>query len=817
MTSNKKNITSPLNITIPIIGMSCASCASKIEKALLETPGVTSASVNFATERATVDYEGEVPSIVDSIKSAGYDIATSTTTLPIGGMSCASCVTKVEGGILSLDGVLRASVNLATERATVDYIDGAVNLKDIKKAVETVGYEVLDFDLAEGENVVDKEERLRVEAYSKLKFRFFTAFFFTVPIFIAMHLHRFGIGSTDLPWVQFLLASPVQFWCAQSFYVGAWKSLKHKTTDMNTLIAVGTSSAYFYSLSLLLFPAFFESAGVGRGVYFDTAAAIIVLILMGRVLEARAKGQTSGAIKKLIGMEAKTARVLRDGREVDIPISSVLLEDIVIVRPGEKIPVDGTIIEGYSSVDESMISGESIPVEKSAGDKVTGSTINKTGSFKFRAEAIGADTFLSHIIKMVEDAQGSKPPIARLADKVASIFVPTVILIAAITFIIWFVFGPVPSFNYALLNFVAVLIIACPCALGLATPTSVMVGTGKGAENGILIRSAEALETAGKISVIILDKTGTLTEGKPVLTDVITTGGFSEEEVLLYASSAEKGSEHPLGEAIVKGSEDRGIKPVQADEFSAIPGQGIKAVISGREILLGNPKLLVNEDISFDEMFARGEGLSAEGKTPMFVVVDGAIAGVIAVADTLKKNSIEAVRAFKNMGIKVVMLTGDNKTTANAIAREVGIDEVAAEVLPEDKANVVQSFQSGKTVVAMVGDGINDAPALTKANVGIAIGTGTDVAIESSDITLIKGDVMDTVTAIKLSRATIRNIRQNLFWAFFYNAVLIPVAAGVLYPFYGILLNPIFAAAAMGLSSVSVVSNALRLKLFKPS
>lgn len=811
MSSNKKNI------TLPIIGMSCASCASKIEKSLNETRGVISASVNFATEKATVDYEGNIPSIVESIKSVGYEVSSSTVTLPIGGMSCASCVTKVEDGILSIDGVLKASVNLATERATVEYLDGAVHLKDIKNAVESVGYEVLDLDLSDDENIVDKEERLRTEAYKKLKIRFFTALFFTVPIFIAMHLHRFGFVAGELPWVQFLFATPVQFWCAQSFYLGAFKSLKHRTTDMNTLIAVGTSSAYFYSLSLLLFPDFFASTGVGRGVYFDTSASIIVLILMGRVLEARAKGQTSGAIKKLIGMEAKTARVLRDGVEVDIPIANVVLDDVVIVRPGEKIPVDGILIEGYSSVDESMISGESIPVEKTVGDKVTGSTINKTGSFKFKAEAIGADTFLSHIIKMVEDAQGSKPPIARLADKVASIFVPTVILIAAITFIIWYVFGPEPSFNYALLNFVAVLIIACPCALGLATPTSVMVGTGKGAENGILIRSAEALETAGKISVIILDKTGTLTEGKPVLTDIITTGGFSEEEVLLYASSAEKGSEHPLGEAIVKGAEERGITPKQAEEFSAVPGHGIKAVIGGKNILLGNPKLLVNEDISFDEMFAQGERLSNDGKTPMYVVVDGVIAGVIAVADTLKKNSKNAVSCFKKMGIKVVMLTGDNKTTANAIAGEVGIDEVAAEVLPEDKAKVVSTFQMDNSVVAMVGDGINDAPALTKANIGIAIGTGTDVAIESSDITLIKGDVMDIVTAIKLSRATIRNIRQNLFWAFFYNAFLIPVAAGVLYPFYGILLNPIFAAGAMGLSSVSVVSNALRLKLFKPS
>lgn len=816
MTATKKT-----NINIPITGMSCATCATKIEKAVNSVAGVLSGSVNFATEKLSVEYDSSIvktSNIADAVQSAGYDVSVSTTTLPISGMSCATCVAKIEAALEGVAGVTNVVVNLATEKATVRYVDGSLEFKTLVSTVEDAGYKVLSLDsLDENENIVEKEERLRQESYDRLKLRFFTALFLTLPIFFLMHLHRFGLGEGGFPWIQFLFATPVQFWCGSSFYSGAWNSLKHKSADMNTLIAVGTSSAYFYSLSILIFPNFFKSTSFTTAVYFDTSAAIIVLILMGKVLEARAKGQTSGAIKKLIGMEAKLATVLRGGIEIEVPIGDVLVRDIVIVKPGGKIPVDGLIVEGYSSVDESMISGESMPVEKNIGDKVIGATINKTGTFKFSAEAVGMDTVLSHIIKMIEDAQGSKPPIARLADKVASVFVPVVIVLALITFSIWYAFGPEPVFNYALLNFIAVLIIACPCALGLATPTSVMVGTGKGAENGILIRSGSGLEVAGKVSVVILDKTGTLTEGRPQVTDVVLGGDYSEDEILMFALSAEKGSEHPLGEAIVSDGEGRGLVAKPVEKFSSVPGQGIKALIDGKEVLLGNTKLLVSEGVEFSEMGEVGESLSKQGKTPMFVVINGKCCAVIAVADRLKESSASAVRELKEMGIKVVMLTGDNTVTSNAIAQDVGIDEVVADVLPGEKVKVVEMFQTGGAVVAMVGDGINDAPALTIADVGIAIGTGADVAIESSDITLIKGDVMDVVTAIKLSSATVKNIKQNLFWAFFYNASLIPIAAGVLYPFYGILLDPIFAAAAMGLSSVTVVSNALRLKFFKVS
>jgi Cu+-exporting ATPase len=550
-------------------------------------------------------------------------------------------------------------------------------------------------------------------------------------------------------------------------------------------------------------------------VYFDTAGTIIVLILLGRLLEARAKGQTSEAIKKLIGLQAKTARVVRDGQEIDIPVEEVEIADLVVVRPGEKVPVDGIVREGYSSVDESMVTGESIPVEKKTGDEVIGATLNKTGTFTFEATKVGKDTMLAQIIKMVEEAQGSKPPIARLADIIASFFVPAVIGIAIITFIVWYFFGPTPALTYAMLNFVAVLIIACPCALGLATPTSIMVGTGKGAENGVLIRGGEALETAHKLTAIVMDKTGTLTKGEPSVTDILAFNNHKEEDILRYAASAEKGSEHPLGEAIVNRAKEGNIPLVKPENFNAIAGHGIEATIDGRSLLLGNAKLMKYREILLDELEKKAEELSNQGKTPMFVAIDGNPGGIIAVADTLKENSKQAVEALHRMEIEVAMITGDNQRTAEAIARQIGIDRVLSEVLPEVKADEVKKLQAEGKKVAMVGDGINDAPALAQADVGIAIGTGTDVAMESADITLISGDLRGVVTAIALSKATLRNIKQNLFWAFAYNTILIPVAAGVLFPFFGILLNPIFAAAAMGLSSVTVVSNALRLRRFR--
>ncbi|MFQ5441593.1 MAG: heavy metal translocating P-type ATPase [Thermodesulfobacteriota bacterium] len=811
-------------VILPITGMSCASCAGKVEKGLSKTSGIKKASVNFATEKVSISYD---PSIVDlkvfirTIKELGYGAGVETAVLPLEGMSCSSCVDKIEKALNGLDGVVGASVNFATEKATVTYIPAAITVDGMVRAVRGAGYGVIEVKAEE--DLLEKEKRRKKEAYARLKRKLITGIVLTVPIFILTYPGVFGLTSiVDIKrqtyfYFQLLFALPVQFWCGWQFYRGAVASAKHRTTDMNTLIAVGTSAAFLFSLTATFLPAIFEARGFSPEVYYDTAAAIIVLILLGRLLEARAKGQTGEAIKKLMGMQAKTARVVRDGVEKDVPVEDVVEGDIVLVRPGEKVPVDGVVVDGYSSVDESMISGESIPVEKKVGDGVIGATLNKTGSFKFRTTKVGKETALAQIIKMVEDAQGSKPPIARLADLIASYFVPAVIGIAVVTFMVWYFFGPAPAFTYALLNFIAVLIIACPCALGLATPTSIMVGTGKGAENGILIRGGESLETAHKLNAIILDKTGTLTKGEPSVTDLFAAGGFTERDILFYAGSAERGSEHPLGDAIVKGAAREGVELAEPSSFNAIPGHGIEARVRDKVLLLGNSKFMKESNIDINELEGKAEEFSDEGKTPMFVAADGRAAGIIAVADTLKEYSLEAVTAFKAMGVEVVMITGDNRRTARAVAKAVGIERVLSEVLPGDKAREVKKLQGEGMLVAMVGDGINDAPALAQADVGIAIGTGADVAMEASDITLIGGDLRAIVTAIALSRATIRNIKQNLFWAFFYNTALIPVAAGILYPFFGVLLNPIFAAAAMAVSSVTVVSNALRLKWFRPT
>jgi len=811
---------------LPVTGMTCAACSSRVQNTLSELKGVEKASVNLAAAQATIYYnpsETSVDEVVKTIKDLGYGVSLSTITIPIKGMTCASCVKRVQDALASVNGVFSASVNLATEKATVEYSPAQAGVRDFRKAVRDAGYDIVE--VQPGEDPVEKEKREREEVYRKLRTKLITGIVLTIPIFILMLWESLGLSALiEIPeqlnfLLQFLIQTPVQFWVGWQFYTGAIAAARHRTTNMNTLIAVGTSAAYLYSVTATFFPSVFEIEGYSAHVYFDTAATIIVLILLGRLFEARAKGRTSEAIKKLAGLQPKTARVVINGDAKDVPIEDVEIGDVILVRPGEKIPVDGIVKEGHSSVDESMISGESIPVEKNAGDRVIGATINKTGSFKFEATRVGRDTMLSQIINMVQEAQGSKPPIARLADKIASIFVPAVMGIASVTFIVWFVFGPEPALTYALLNFVAVMIIACPCALGLATPTSIMVGTGKGAENGILIRGAEALETAHRINTIVFDKTGTLTKGEPVVTDVISSQDsvVRDQEILFYAASAEKGSEHPLGDAIIRKAKEQNIEIKDPTDFQAVPGHGIKAKIDGKIVLLGNDKFMNDEKIDIKMLSGRARQLSGEGRTPMYVAVDGNAFGIVAVADTLKENSVAVIQALQKLGVETVMITGDNRRTAEAIAGQAGIDRVLAEVLPEDKAREVKKLQSENKVVAMVGDGINDAPALAQADVGIAIGTGADVAMEASDITLIGSDLKGVVTSIALSKATIRNIRQNLFWAFAYNTILIPVAAGVLFPFFGILLNPMLAAAAMGMSSVTVVTNALRLRKFRSS
>lgn len=813
------------SITLRISGMSCASCVAKIEKGLEAVDGVAAAKVNLATERATITYTPNdiAPTdLISAIRDLGYESGTENVTIGITGMSCASCVNKVEKTLSNTEGVLSASVNFAAEQATIEYLPEIVSLIDIEGTIKDLGYETSD--TAEYDDPVEREKKGREQTLRTLKVKFSTGLSLLLPIIVLVHWDNLGLEKiltltkqTNFL-LQLILQIPIQFWVGSQFFKGAWKALKHKTSDMNTLIALGTGAAFTYSVVVTFFPSLFSAEGLVADVYFDTAGVIIVLILLGRLLETRAKGQTSEAIKKLIGLQAKTATIIKNGSEVEIPVEEVAIGYKVLVRPGEKIPVDGVVIDGTSTIDESMVTGESIPVLKHTGDEVIGVTINKTGTFTFEATKVGKDTMLSQIIGMVQDAQGSKPPIARLADIISGYFVPAVIVIAVSTFIVWFAFGPEPALTYALLNFVAVMIIACPCALGLATPTSIMVGTGKGAEHGVLIRGGESLETAHKLDTIVLDKTGTITKGEPSVTDIVTHNGFSSDRLLSLAASAEKGSEHPLGEAIVIEAQKKGLEFVSLSNFNAIPGHGISAEIDGTEILLGNRKLMDDRGIAFTNLENRATELALEGKTPMFIAYGNEPAGIIAVADILKDGSPAAIGALQKLGIKVVMLTGDNRRTAEAIARLVGVDQVIAEVLPDEKAEAVANLQKEGRIVGMVGDGINDAPALVQADIGIAIGTGTDVAIESSDITLISGELDGVVTAISLSKSTIRNIKQNLFWAFAYNTTLIPVAAGVLFPLFGVLLNPMFAAAAMGLSSVTVVTNALRLRRFnKPA
>ncbi len=803
-----------VKLTIPISGMHCASCVGRVEKGLREIKGVSEVSVNLASELATIDYYPAAAGpneFLKKIKSIGYDIPLQKTELIIAGMSCASCVVTIEKGLRHADGVVEASVNLGAERAFVTHLPG-IGFQELKKIVEASGYKAMEIS---SESSGDIEQKLREKQYKDLKTRFtFSGVLSVIVLLIAMtHIFTPQINH----YAQMIITIPIIFWAGSRFYTGFWAGLLHATADMNTLVAVGTASAFIYSVAATVNPGLFMSAGRAADVYFDTAAVIITLILLGRLLEARAKGKTSEAIKKLAGLQPRTARVVRDGRESDIEIGNVVVGDIVVVRPGEKIPVDGEIIDGYSSVDQSMLTGESVPVEKKTGDNVIGATINITGSFRFKAAKIGRDTVLAQIIKMVQQAQGSKAPAQRLADKIAGIFVPIVIGIAVVTFFIWFLFGPEPALTTALLNFVAVMIIACPCALGLATPTAIMVGTGLGAENGILIKGGETLENAHKIDTVVFDKTGTLTTGKPRVTDIIPADGFSEEQVLFFAASMEKRSEHPLGRAIVDRASKNNIDLREPEDFYALPGMGIAGKVNDNLILLGNSKLMAEKGIYLSSIISGHDRLASEGKTLMFLSVDMKPAGLIAAADTIRADAFSVVKELHERKIKTVMITGDNRNTAAAVASEIGIDDVISDVLPQDKAAGIESLQNEGRVVAMVGDGINDAVALARADVGIAIGSGSDVALEASDITLLGSNLHGVIKAIRLSGKTLMTIRWNLFWAFIYNIIGIPIAAGVLYPAFGTagFLNPMIASGAMAFSSVFVVTNSLRLKRIK--
>lgn len=804
---------------LKITGMTCSACANRIEKVIGKMDGVKEANVNFATETLTIDYnEQEVSKevIEQKIEKIGYKVQKNiqSDTYKIEGMTCSACANRIEKITKKMQGVESSIVNFATEKLTISYDLDIINFIDIKSKVEKAG-----FKLTKEEEKI-KEKKLDEQA--KLLWRLILSLIFAIPLLTITMGHMVGmplpkiidpmINPINFAIIQLVLTIPVMIIGYKFYYIG-YKNLFKLSPNMDSLIAIGTSAAFIYSL-YGTYKILNGDSSYAMSLYYEAAVTILALITLGKYLEAISKGKTSQAIKKLMGLAPKTATIIRDEKELVIPIDEVIVGDIIIVKPGEKLPVDGEVIEGATAIDEAMLTGESIPVEKTVGSKVIGASINKTGFIKYKATKVGKDTALSQIIKLVEDAQGSKAPIAKMADIIASYFVPIVIGLAVIASIGWLIAGE--SGVFALTIFISVLVIACPCALGLATPTAIMVGTGKGAEYGVLIKGGEALEITHKVDTIVFDKTGTITEGKPVVTDIITNT-MSEEELLSIAASSEKGSEHPLGEAIVKSAEERNINLKEISNFKAIPGHGIQVEIEDKIILLGNKKLMNENSIEVRNLGDESDRLANEGKTPMYISVDNKLEGIIAVADVVKKGSKEAIENLHKMGIKVAMITGDNKKTANAIANQVGIDIVLAEVLPEDKANEVKKLQEKGNKVAMVGDGINDAPALAQADVGIAIGTGTDVAIESANIVLMKGDLRDVSTAIKLSKATIRNIKQNLFWAFGYNVLGIPVAMGFLHIFGGPLLNPMIGAAAMSLSSVSVLTNALRLRSFNPN
>lgn len=798
----------------------CKGCGESFKK----LDGVIDANVNFATEKLNITFDGSKVALHDiqgAVDKAGYRLIaeTASKTLKIEGMTCAACAKTIERVTKKIDGVIESNVNFATEKLNIVFDISKVRVSDVKKAIEKAGYKA-----SEEETTVDMDKERKEKEIKSLWDRFIVSAIFGIPLLliamVPMIVEKMGI---QLPTainpmvhpkifavIQLILVLPI-IYVGKKYYITGFRALFKRAPNMDSLIALGTSAAFIYSVI-----AVFEilSGNVDYDMYFESAGVILTLITLGKYLESVTKGKTSEAIKKLMGLAPKTATIIKDGKEKEIQIDEVEVGDIVVVRPGEKIPVDGIITDGMTSVDESMLTGESIPVEKNIGDKVIGASINKNGSIKFKASKVGKDTALAQIIKLVENAQGSKAPIAKMADIISGYFVPVVIGSAFVSSAAWYISGE--TLVFALTIFIAVLVIACPCALGLATPTTIMVGTGKGAEYGVLIKSGTALETAHKIQTIVFDKTGTITEGKPKVTDIINSNGFSSDRLLQIAASAEKGSEHPLGEAIVKGAEEKELEFKKVDNFKAIPGYGIEVLIEGNYVLLGNKKLMEDRKISLENLEETSQRLAEEGKTPMYISVDGKIAGIIAVADTVKSSSKRAIEKLHSMGIQVAMITGDNKRTAEAIAKQVGIDIVLAEVLPEDKAGEVKKLQAQGKKVAMVGDGINDAPALAQADIGIAIGSGTDVAMESADIVLMRSDLMDVPTAIQLSKKTITNIKENLFWAFGYNTLGIPVAMGLWYLFGGPLLNPIIAALAMSLSSVSVLTNALRLRGFKP-
>ncbi len=812
-------------LEIPVLGMTCASCVGRVEKAIAAVPGVAKASVNLAAERAHVEFGagGDTGAVVEAIRKAGYEPLAREVDLKIGGMTCASCVGRVERALKAVPGVLSANVNLATERAHISALAAAAELPALIAAVEQAGYQAE----AVGEatpDMADREAEARQAEITSLKRAALVAAAGTLPLFLVEMGRHFIPGVHhwldatigEQPWrlASFVLAAVVLFGPGLRFFRKGVPNLIRRTPDMNSLVVLGTSAAFAYS-TLATFAPQLLPAGADH-VYYEAAAVIVTLILLGRLFEAQAKGRTSEAIKRLMTLQAKTARVVRDGEEREIPIAEVVAGDVLAVRPGERIAVDGEVVEGASFVDESMITGEPIPVEKTTGSAVVGGTVNKTGAFRFRATKVGSETMLAQIVRMVETAQGAKLPIQALVDKVTGWFVPAVIAAALLTFGAWWLLGPSPALAFALVNAVAVLIIACPCAMGLATPTSIMVGTGKAAELGVLFRRGEALQGLRDVKVVAFDKTGTLTLGRPALTDLQIADGFNEAEVLSLVAAVETRSEHPIAEAIVDEAKTRGLTIASPDAFEAVPGFGAQALVEGRRVQVGADRYMrkLGLDVGvFQETAAR---LGAEAKSPLYAAIDGKLAAIIAVADPIKPSTQEALDTLHAMGLKVVMITGDNAATARAVAASLGLDEVVAEVLPDGKVQAVQALRERYGAIAFVGDGVNDAPALASADIGIAMGAGTDVAIESADIVLMRGDLRAVATAMALSRAVLNNIRQNLIWAFGYNVVLIPVAAGLLYPAFGILLSPMFAAGAMALSSVSVLTNALRLKAFRP-